>query len=317
MAKKSRRTRKSAKDHKRDAKAVLRELLEGPEEPAIKYLAKSSALQDWVLKEKAPPRPDVCNESVMGRLLKDVISWECKHVRYLRNGGLGREDVLTAEAIQALQFLPREHFLAAVVRRASMLSGASAATRDLLAREAEATEVSLLPNPAPVLRPSEATWQKRIGVVPDGLLNSPSVYAMVESKGYRSNASFQDQQLAREFVVAVREAKLKKQNPLLLLILPKEPPVTVDPGGRMEIRESIARRLPDVLELAEGIPFGEDGLRRMIDSTVCWLTWEDVALVTEAQVATYDNGCPSTLKSVQRVARSVIDAIRQHQLATA
>ena len=46
------------------------------------------------------------------RCLLDELSWEGNAWKY-REGGLGLENVLTAEVFQALDFLPREAFLGA------------------------------------------------------------------------------------------------------------------------------------------------------------------------------------------------------------
>ena len=51
------------------------------------------------------------------RRLLDEISWEGNASKY-RDGGLGKETVLTAEVLQALDFLPREAFLGQVLRMA-------------------------------------------------------------------------------------------------------------------------------------------------------------------------------------------------------
>ena len=52
--------------------------------------------------------------SVVGRLLTEI-SWEGKKVRQYREGGQGFENVLTAEVLQALNFLPRKAFMGCVL----------------------------------------------------------------------------------------------------------------------------------------------------------------------------------------------------------
>jgi hypothetical protein len=76
------------------------------------------------------------DHSVLGRLL-DEISWEGRSVRGYRGGGRGRENVLTAEVMTALDFLPRASFLGAVLDNAQ---GADAA-RAVLASEIEEAEL--------------------------------------------------------------------------------------------------------------------------------------------------------------------------------
>jgi hypothetical protein len=66
---------------------------------------------------KLPPSDALANSSVLGRLLEEI-SWEGARVRGYRDGGRGRENVLTAEVLGALSYLPRSTFLAAVFRAA-------------------------------------------------------------------------------------------------------------------------------------------------------------------------------------------------------
>ena len=63
------------------------------------------------------------NVSVIGRLLEEI-SWEGSRVKQYREGGRGMENVLTAEVLLPLTYLPRAPFLAPVLRSAH---GASAA----------------------------------------------------------------------------------------------------------------------------------------------------------------------------------------------
>lgn len=55
-----------------------------------------------------PPSDALTNTSVLGRLLEEI-SWEGSRVREYRDGGRGRENVLTAEVLG--------HFLTFLVRR--------------------------------------------------------------------------------------------------------------------------------------------------------------------------------------------------------
>jgi hypothetical protein len=79
---------------------------------------------------------ELVNASVIGRLL-EAISWEGRNVRAYRQGGRGVENVLTAEVLLPLSYLPRDAFLGAV------LAGAYGATRPLadLARDIEQADV--------------------------------------------------------------------------------------------------------------------------------------------------------------------------------
>lgn len=68
--------------------------------------------------------------SMVGKLLEEV-SWE--HATSYRQGGRGRGNVLSAEVLMALDFLPRDRFLGAVIRAAD---GAEPA-RNVLIKEIE------------------------------------------------------------------------------------------------------------------------------------------------------------------------------------
>lgn len=63
------------------------------------------------------------NVSVIGRLLEEI-PWEGARVKQYRQGGRGMENVLTAEVLLPVTYLPRGPFLAPVLRGAH---GASAA----------------------------------------------------------------------------------------------------------------------------------------------------------------------------------------------
>ena len=53
------------------------------------------------------PNNNLTNASVLGRLLEEL-SWAGNTIRNYREGGRGYENVLTAEALQGLDFLPRK-----------------------------------------------------------------------------------------------------------------------------------------------------------------------------------------------------------------
>jgi hypothetical protein len=60
---------------------------------------------------------ELVNRTVIGRLLEEI-SWEGSSVRKYRKGGRGLENVLTAEVLLPLSYLPRDKFLGAVIRAA-------------------------------------------------------------------------------------------------------------------------------------------------------------------------------------------------------
>jgi hypothetical protein len=94
------------------------------------------------------------NTSIIGRLLEEI-SWEGKRVVHLyRGGGRGKENVLTAEVMISLDFLPRTHFLAEVLRAAH---GAENALEGVAA-QIEDCELSVLP-PQLTLKPAGTVVQ--------------------------------------------------------------------------------------------------------------------------------------------------------------
>ena len=133
------------------------------------------------------------NASVVGRLLEEL-SWVGVTIRNYRNGGRGYENVLTAEALQALDFLPRASFLGAVLGAAH---GADLARAKLISEIEEATFTLLPGNRA--LIPSGDRHQTQMPVQPDGIMESLNTYTILEAKRIRSS-SFQPEQLAREYV---------------------------------------------------------------------------------------------------------------------
>lgn len=155
-------------------------------------------------------KPHPRNSSVLGRLLEEL-SWVGSKIRDYRNGGCGYENVLTAEALQALDFLPRMAFLGAVL---DVAHGADTARNKLISEIEEAT-FTLLPGNQPLI-PSGDRHQTQLPVQPDGIIESPNTYTILEAKRIRSS-SFQPEQLAREYVLALRDAG--PRTPILLLVL--------------------------------------------------------------------------------------------------
>ena len=71
--------------------------------------------------------------SIIGRLLEEL-SWTGRLITKYRGGGRGFENVLSAEVLQALDFLPRTAFLGSVV---GALHDGTAAVRQTLRDEVE------------------------------------------------------------------------------------------------------------------------------------------------------------------------------------
>lgn len=176
--------------------------------------------------------------SVLGRLLSEV-SWE-GNARHYREGGRGFENVLTAEVFQALDFLPRRPFLERVI---TSVHGGASDTLELLQREIEEATFRLLPDALFLGRGQLSP----IKVQPDGIIESDSVYCLLEVKRLKAG-SFQREQIAREVLATVKEAQSRRRSPLLLLILPEDPPVLVRGMGRVSIRDAIGECLESLVQ---------------------------------------------------------------------
>jgi hypothetical protein len=243
------------------------------------------------------------NDSVLGRLLEEL-SWVGSSIRAYRDGGRGFENVLTAEVLTALDFLPREAFLGAVVRAAH---GADAA-RMMFVTEVEQAEVILLPDEMK-LRPSGPTYQAQLVVQPDGVMMSSSCYVLLEAKRIR-RSSFQAEQLAREYVALMAGAEGK--SPLLLLILGSPPPVTVKGHGRLSIEDAVSLHLAAVLDRSEHRHLEHSTMLEQLPAAVAWITWHEVAQTVSEEAAGFPSSDPSVIGAVRRLANSVTRSIERH-----
>jgi hypothetical protein len=241
---------------------------------------------------------DVTNSSVLGRLLEEI-SWEGSRVRGYRQGGRGRENVLTAEVLGTLSYLPRSIFLAAVLRKAH---GADE-TRELIAAEAEQAAITLLPDESR-LSPGGVIVQ------PDGVLITPSCHVLIEAKGMGKSA-FQTEQLSREFACVHRDAG--QSRPMLLLITPEPPPFPVKGHGRLTIEAAITLHLESVLARTTGLPATPDDLAATIPDTVAWTTWDELGNA----VATTDLNLPplppSVAATIHRLRDDLLRALTWHK----
>jgi hypothetical protein len=241
--------------------------------------------------------------SVLGRLLEEL-SWAGVTIRNYRNGGRGYENVLTAEALQGLDFLPRRMFLGSVL---SASQGAVAA-RAKLVEEIEDACFTLLPGNQ-YLIPSGKHHQTKLPVQPDGIIESMSTFVLLEAKRIRSS-SFQPEQLAREYVLALRDAG--KRMPLLWLILGESPPVKVAGHHRLTIADAIALHVEAVLDRAENHKGNLAEALARIDDVVCWITWKKISDIVEARAAALSCVDPSHCAALKRIAESVTRAIAWH-----
>jgi hypothetical protein len=243
------------------------------------------------------------DSSVIGRLLQEL-SWSGRSIRRYRDGGLGDENVLTAEVLQGLDLLPRRHFFGPVVAAAH---GAPAA-RARLVQEAEEARLTVLPREV-AFGLGEDPEESLLSVYPDGLIESPGCSVMIEAKRLR-RGSFQPEQLAREFFLTWTLARGK--TPLLLLFLPGAPPVAVRGRGRMEIEEAIAEHLA-LIPLGDSLQGEEvDLLLEKVPDVVAWITWQEVSAVVQAQLESLTDVEPSLRASIERLAATVTEAVERH-----
>ncbi|MDO5753865.1 hypothetical protein [Arthrobacter sp.] len=243
--------------------------------------------------------PQPGQASVVGRLLQEI-SWE--RATHYRIGGRGRENVLTAEVLMALDFLPRMHFLGAVIGAAQ---GAEQA-RAVLISDIEIASVSFLPGDLP-LTPGKKSRNQR-HVQPDALVMSTRSFVLVEAKRIRSN-SFQPAQLAREYVAAMAHAENRLP---IVLLLGVKPDVLVSGRGRMTIKEAVLGELVSVVEESGNSQLDVERLQSQIDDVFCWIPWEKVDEVVRTQEAAFTSSDPSITASVRRLAGSINDAIAWH-----
>jgi len=241
--------------------------------------------------------------SAVGRLLREI-SWEGNARRY-RRGGQGQENVLTVEVFQALDFLPRTEFLGRII---SSAQGGSRATLKLLAEQVEELTFSLLPGDI-ALASDPPKGKGRFTLQPDGILQSPFVYCMLEAKRIKRSA-FQPEQLAKEFLAVLQEAG--NRSGLLFLVLPEAPPVSVTKCGRLALREAVTNWLPRVHERADGEFPPIAHLCSAIDSTLVYTTWRRIYEEVEDALCKFSSPDPSVNRSVRRLANSVLDAINWH-----
>jgi len=204
--------------------------------------------------------PQLENSSPVGRLLEEI-SWE-GNARPYREGGRGRENVLTVEAFTPLDYLPRTRFLGQVIRSAH---GAEEARRRVAA-EIEQAELSLLPGDVFL----ESTG---VHVQPGATILTPTTYVLLEAKRIRPS-SFQENQLAREFVAALQEAR--GRTPLLLLVLGVPPPVRARGFAEpIEISTAISARLTKVAA-RENLGLTDRELVELIPEVAAWITWSEI-----------------------------------------
>jgi hypothetical protein len=239
------------------------------------------------------------SSSIVGKLLEEI-SWE--KAKDYRAGGQGRENVLTAEVLVGLDFLPRTHFLGAVIQAAQ---GADDA-RKKLSSEAEELQMHFLPGD---YSPGSDGHKAKLVVQPDAIFETPSTYTLVEAKRIRYG-SFQPEQLAREYVTLMSKAGTATPS---LFLLGVTPPVRVKGNGQLGIAEAVGRFLSPVLERVGGqtLP-SESELMERIPEVFCWLSWPELDRCIREAANTYVGGHHSGDASVGRIASFIQNAVAWH-----
>lgn len=244
--------------------------------------------------------------SPIGKMLSDI-SWEGRLVsKKYRDGGRGKENVLTTEIFLALQFLPRFPFIDEVV---STFVSESDRKSFLTPEEIESSEFIVFPSGRFALRPSALTHQQAIDVQIDALIQTDESAVFVEAKRI-GGGSFQEEQMARTYLIALRESGIRC--PRILFIPGKEPPVQVKGIGRLSIKEAISARLEEVYSKTEGLNFSLETAARRIDECVAWTTWPRISTAVENALNRYHNPDRSTTNAVFRTAKYLIDSTAWH-----
>lgn len=240
---------------------------------------------------------------VIGRLLEEI-SWEGNATPY-RDGGRGRENVLSAEVFQALDFLPRSAFLGQVIASAT---GADPDTLRMLEHEVEQASISLLPGNC-IISEFEGAEGDCLVVQPDAIIESPGVYCLVEAKGFKAGG-FQLEQLARELMVTIQEAQGRR--PLLLLILAEDPPVLVRRHGRHSIENAVLEGLPSALERIGAPPAHGAEIASQVDSVIAYITWDGLRDVISRAHSDYQKDDPSLVGTVSRLCNAITTGVDWH-----
>jgi len=111
-------------------------------------------------------------------------------------------------------------------------------------------------------------------------------------------------------VAATREAKGRL--PLLLIVLGEQPPIKISGHGRKTINDAIKYNLKNVLNKTEGSIYDIDTLEGMIDSSVAWITWEEIKQLIISQLISFENSSRSIYGCVSRLVYSITESIERH-----
>lgn len=195
------------------------------------------------------------------------ISWEGKKVtKKYRAGGRGVDEVLTTELLLGLELLPRRPFAKFLFDRIRSNSSSG-----IFLPDEEIATLHFLSAPVGrhALRPNAPTHQAAIDVQLDAMAETDQSRIFIEAKRI-GISSFQEEQLDRTFIIALRESQ--QRQPRMLLILGEPPPVKVKKLGRVEIADGIRMRLATVYEKSEFTEFTLEEAEQRIPGCVGWIT---------------------------------------------
>ncbi|MCR6488796.1 hypothetical protein M8542_38815 [Amycolatopsis sp. OK19-0408] len=239
----------------------------------------------------------------LSRLLEEI-SWEGRSVVKYRDGGRGKENVLTAEVLTALDYLPRGSYLGNVLRHAHGAPGAVARA----AEEAEDASVVFLPDEYVLSR--TARGKADLVVQPDATITGLSSLVLVEAKAIRAG-TFGPEQLAREYFAVTAAAG--ERMPLLLLILGAAPPVAIrGRSGRFGIAEAVATNLEAVYAKAARHPWPLAELQARVTESCAWLTWAEVADLVTAEHERGRHSGTFAAGTVDRLVATITRAVHWH-----
>lgn len=243
-------------------------------------------------------------KTIIGRLLSEV-SWAGRTIKDYREGGAGYENVLTAEVFQLLDFLPRTEFLMEVLKSVHMQNEYK---YSISSTEVEAMNLDILPGNY-YLKKEYTSHQTGMPVQPDGLLESNKKYIMLEAKRIK-RSSFQKRQLAKEFYLMTRE--MKDREPLLFVVLGKEPPVSIAGKGRRSLVEDILIELDGVHKEAKNHPLSLYEIKELVNQSVGWITWTEILSICNNQLSKLKYCNESMRNSVKRMIVELEKIIDRH-----
>lgn len=225
--------------------------------------------------------------------LLDELSWEGNARKY-RGGGHRLENVLTAEVFGHLDLLPRQAFLARVLRAAT---GADVA-RENVSQDAENISVEVLPGDLTPqdLNGDPVSWR----IQPDVLLDSTATFTYVEAKAPHGGR-FTGRQLARTLLATVATAGPRTN--LVLLVTGEPPPWPVQSHGRLDVDKAIEVGLHHLSQ--------DDAahLQSEWPNLVAWITWQQIATEVGQALAEFHNDDTGVQAAVTRTAKQVLNAI--------